>query len=125
MSGGLDDDDGLSMLAAARLEALAEMPLSEPEADHQSGDRITTRVIVRGLVSVASIATFKRSLGRVAGVSAIGVASGPDGEFVFTVSHESGLSLADSITGLPGFDARIGAETPDGLEVSAHDPDGD
>ena len=125
MSGGLDADDGLSMLAAARLEALAEMPLSEPEGDRQSGDRVSTRVIVRGLVSVASIATFKRSLGRVAGVSAIGVASGPDGEFVFTVSHETGLNLGEAITGLPGFDARIGAETPEGLEVSAHDPDGD
>jgi hypothetical protein len=125
MSGGLDADDGLSLLAAARLEALAEMPLPEPDGDRQSGDRITTRVIVRGLVSVASIATFKRSLGRVAGVSAIGVASGPDGEFVFTVSHESGLNLGEAITGLPGFDARVGAETPDGLEVSAHDPDGD
>jgi hypothetical protein len=74
---------------------------------------------------LSSIATFKRSLGRVAGVSAIGVASGPDGEFVFTVSHENGLNLGEAITGLPGFDARIGAETPDGLEVSAHDPDGD
>lgn len=125
MSGGLDADDGLSMLAAARLESLAEMPLSEPDGDRQAGDRITTRVIVRGLVSVASIATFKRSLGRVAGVSAIGVASGPDGEFVFTVSHESGLNLGECITGLPGFDARVGAETPDGLEVSAHDPDAD
>jgi hypothetical protein len=125
MSGGLDADDGLSMLAAARLEALAEMPLPEPTGESQAGDRVTTRVVVRGLVSVASIATFKRSLGRVAGVSAIGVASGPDGEFVFTVSHDSGLNLGESITGLPGFEARIGAETPGGLEVSAHDPDGD
>ena len=125
MSGGLDADDGLSMLAAARLEALAEMPMPEPDGDRQSGDRVTTRVIVRGLVSVASIATFKRSLGRVAGVSAIGVASGPDGEFVFTVSHENGLNLGEAITGLPGFDARIGADSTEGLEVSAHDPDGD
>jgi hypothetical protein len=125
MSGGLDADDGLSMLAAARLDALAEMPLPEPDGDRQSGDRISTRVVVRGLVSVASIATFKRSLGRVAGVSAIGVASGPDGEFVFTVSHDSSLNLGEAISGLPGFDARIGAESPDGLEVSAHDPDSD
>ncbi len=57
------------------------------------------------------------------GVSAIGVASGPDGEFVFTVSHDSGLGLADAIRGLQGFDANITAETPGGLEVAAHDPD--
>jgi hypothetical protein len=59
----------------------------------------------------------------VSGVSAIGVASGPDGEFVFTVSHDSGLDLPEAIVGLPGFDARISNQTADGLEVAAHDPD--
>ena len=39
-----------------------------------------------GLVSVASIASFKRQLGRVAGVQSVGVSSGPDGEFVFAVA---------------------------------------
>ena len=53
----------------------------------------------------------------------IGVASGPDGEFVFTVNHDAGVSLADAITALPGFEARITAETADGIEVAAHDPD--
>jgi hypothetical protein len=122
MSGELDADDGLTMLAAARLDS-ADNDLSQPAQRSASGDRVTTRVVVLGLVSVASIATFKRSLGRVSGVSAIGVASGPDGEFVFTVSHDAGLSLANAITALPGFDARISAETPGGLEVAAHDPD--
>ena len=123
MSSGLDADDGLSMLAAARLDALPEAPGVEG-ADRSSGtDRLTTRVVVRGLVSVASIATFKRTLGRVQGVAAIGVASGPDGEFVFTVSHDNGLNLPEAITGLPGFDARIASETPGNIEVSAHDPD--
>ena len=79
--------------------------------------------MVLGLVSVASIATFKRTLGRVPGIASIGVASGPDGEFVFTVNHDSGLGLADAITALPGFDARITAETAGGLDVTAHDPD--
>ena len=80
-------------------------------------------MVVLGLVSVASIATFKRSLGRVSGVSAIGVASGPDGEFVFTVSHDAGLALGEAIAALPGFDATITNQTSDGLEVAAHDPD--
>ena len=93
------------------------------QRDPASGERVSTRVVVLGLVSVASIATFKRSLGRVTGVSAIGVASGPDGEFVFTVSHDAGLGLADAIAALPGFEATITAETPGGLEVAAHDPD--
>jgi hypothetical protein len=123
MSSGLDADDGLSMLAAARLDALSEAPAVE-NAEHSGGtEKITTRVVVRGLVSVASIATFKRTLGRVQGVAAIGVASGPDGEFVFTVSHDSGMNLIEAITGLPGFDARVASETPGNIEVSAHDPD--
>jgi hypothetical protein len=102
--------------AAAALAATADD--SPPQ-----GERATTRVMVTGLVSVASIATFKRSLGRVPGVSTIGVASGPDGEFVFTVSHDSGIGLGDAIAALPGFEARVTAETSGGLEVTAHDPD--
>jgi len=120
-SGDLDDDDGLGSLAAEAEAAPATVePVDERPA---STERVTTRVVVLGLVSVASIANFKRSLGRVAGVSAIGVASGPDGEFVFTVSHEATLGLADAIKALPGFDAQITAESADGLEVAAHDPD--
>jgi hypothetical protein len=102
--------------AAAALAATADD--SPPQ-----GERATTRVMVTGLVSVASIATFKRSLGRVPGVSTIGVASGPDGEFVFTVSHDSGIGLGDAIAALPGFEARVTAESSGGLEVTAHDPD--
>jgi hypothetical protein len=102
--------------AAAALAATADD--SPPQAE-----RATTRVMVTGLVSVASIATFKRSLGRVPGVSTIGVASGPDGEFVFTVSHDAGIRLGDAIVALPGFEARVTGETSGGLEVAAHDPD--
>jgi hypothetical protein len=86
-------------------------------------EHVATRVVVLGLVSVASIATFKRSLGRTPGVSAITVASGPDGEFVFSVNHDAGMGLADAIVALPGFEARITAETAEGLEVAARDPD--
>jgi len=98
---------------------------AEPGEAPASSERVVTRVVVLGLVSVASIATFKRSLGRSQGVMAIGVASGPDGEFVFTVTHEAGLSLRDAITALPGFDARVTGESDGGIDVTAHDPDGD
>ena len=126
-TGDVEDDvnEPAPSLTAHDHEAAAAALAATADDSPPQGERATTRVMVTGLVSVASIATFKRSLGRVPGVSTIGVASGPDGEFVFTVSHENGLNLAESITSLPGFDARIGAETPDGLEVSAHDPDGD
>jgi hypothetical protein len=90
-----------------------------------STERVMTRVVVLGLVSVASIATFKRSLGRTQGVAAIGVASGPDGEFVFTVTHDAGLALRDAITALPGFEARVTGESDGAIDVTAHDPDGD
>jgi hypothetical protein len=122
-----EDDTAANAHAAETLAADDATPL--PDADlsnaenHTSGERATSRVVVLGLVSVASIATFKRSLGRVQGVSAIGVASGPDGEFVFTVSHDSSLDLAAAITGLPGFEAKITAQNTNGLEVAAHDPD--
>jgi hypothetical protein len=83
---------------------------------------VTTQVIVTGLVSVASIASFKRHMGRLPGVSHVGVSSGPDAEFVFAVTHEPSTSLRDLIPTMPGFAARI-AGTGDGvIQVSAQDP---
>ena len=121
-SGELDDDDGLASLSEHDAHP-TDRAATNGSGRAASGERETTRVVVLGLVSVASIATFKRSLGRVPGVSAIGVASGPDGEFVFTVSHDSSLALADAIGALPGFDAHVTAQSAGGLEVAAHDPD--
>ena len=85
----------------------------------------STRVVVVGLVSVASIATFKRQLGRLAGVKNVGVSSGPDGEFIFTVGHGSDIYLSDLITTLPAFQARVVSEGDGVLNVSARDPEAD
>ena len=85
--------------------------------------KVTTRVIVTGLVSVASIATFKRGLTRSAGVSAVAVASGPDGEFIFSVEHGEDVRMADTVTALEGFGAHITSESEGVLEATAHDPD--
>ena len=76
-------DDAL----AARLAGLV------PDADNPGTEATTTRVVVTGLVSVASIAGFKRQLSRVTGVQSVGVSSGPDGEFLFSVSHDAGIVL--------------------------------
>lgn len=103
-------------------EPVAE-EISDGSEDVPTSSHATTRVSVVGLVSVASIATFKRSLGRASGVSGIRVASGPDGEFVFTVEHESGMSLGDAIAALAGFEARVTGESDSALEIVAHDPD--
>jgi hypothetical protein len=118
-TGDPDEDDGSTGVpdSADRVVATPITP------DDVIGERATTRVLVSGLVSVASIATFKRSLGRVPGVLSIGVASGPDGEFVFTVKHDPGFGLADAITALAGFEARINAQSAGEIEVTAHDPD--
>ena len=106
-------DDAL----AARLAGLV------PDAETAGAGSTTTRVVVTGLVSVASIAGFKRQLSRVAGVQSVGVSSGPDGEFLFAVSHESSMALRDAVTTLPGFGARVTAEADGELTVTAKDPE--
>ena len=83
----------------------------------------STQVVVVGLVSVASIATFKRQLGRLPGVKNVGVSSGPDGEFIFTVGHGPDISLGSLISTLPNFQARVVSERDGVLNVSAHDPE--
>jgi hypothetical protein len=102
---------------AARLSGLVP-----GDTDVAAEAAVTTQVIVTGLVSVASIASFKRHMGRLTGVSHVGVSSGPDAEFVFSVTHDAATSLRDLIPTLPGFAARI-AGTGDGvIQVSAQDP---
>ncbi len=90
-----------------------------------SGDATQSQVIVVGLVSVASIASFKRHLGRVPGVQSVGVSSGPDGEFVFAVSHSAETNLRDAIPSLPSFQARVNTSTDGSIHVTAHDPEAD
>ena len=103
-------------VVAARLAGL--VPPSEGNPEQQ-----TVRVVVTGLVSVASIAGFKRGLARTTGVGAVGVTSGPDGEFVFNVSHAADIDLKAAIAGLPGFDAKVTGDSADGFEVAARDPE--
>ena len=90
-----------------------------------SGDAASTQVIVVGLVSVASIASFKRHLGRVSGVQSVGVSSGPDGEFVFAVTHAADTNLRDAVPSLPSFQARVTGSSDGVVHVTAHDPEAD
>ena len=87
------------------------------------GEPRTTQVIVSGLVSVASIASFKRHLGRLAGVQAVAVASGPDGEFVFNVTHRPDVSFRDALPTMPGFAARVTSTDDGSVRVTARDPE--
>ena len=106
------DDD-----IAARLAGLVTT------SDGASGEMTSTRVVVTGLVSVASIAGFKRHLSRAAGVQSVGVSSGPDGEFVFAVGHSADVALRDVIPALPGFGARVTGDAEGELTVAARDPE--
>ena len=108
----------------ARLAGLVPTASHEAPADPSTvTDAATTRVIVTGLVSVASIASFKRHLSRQPGVRHVGVSSGPDGEFLFTVQHEAEVSLRDLIPTIPGFQARVTGGGDGVVTASAHDPE--
>ena len=109
-------DDAL----AARLADL--LPGKQEESGAGQETR-TTQVVVVGLVSVASIASFKRHLGRLAGVSSVGVSSGPDGEFLFAVHHAPDVVLRDVIPSMPSFQARVTGSGEGTLNVTAHDPE--
>ena len=115
------DEQEIPTIADDALAArLAGLVADEPAA---ASEVASTRVVVTGLVSVASIAGFKRNLARVEGVRSVGVSSGPDGEFVFAVSHDPGLDLGDGIATLPGFSARVTNEAQGELTVAARDPE--
>jgi hypothetical protein len=111
-------DDAL----AARLAGLVPGKGSDKA---RSSDTKSTQVVVVGLVSVASIASFKRHLGRLTGVQSVGVSSGPDGEFLFAVNHSADVVLRDAIPSMPSFQARVTGAGDGTLNVSAHDPESD
>jgi hypothetical protein len=126
-------DDDIEEIAddalAARLAGLVPAGSPDGHQDVAHGDAAAaaevptahTSVVVTGLISVASIASFKRHLARVPGVRSVGVTSGPDGEFIFAASHDPGLELRDVVPGLPGFGARV-TESGDGMiKATAHD----
>ena len=123
--GSADDAEDIPVIAddtlAARLAGL--VPPEGAEADGPTADASVTQVVVTGLVSVASIASFKRHLGRMAGVASVGVTSGPEGEFIFSVTHGPDLVLRDAVPAMPGFQARVTGGDESTVEVTARDPE--
>ncbi len=123
------DDDEIPTIAddalAARLAGLVPpsdqiAPMNRTQAP---AGGVSTKVVVTGLISVASIASFKRHLGRIEGVQSVGVSSGPDGEFVFAVVHAPEVALGDVVPTLQGFEARVTGSGDGVLTVSARDPE--
>jgi hypothetical protein len=82
-----------------------------------------TQLSVTGLISVASIASFKRHLSRLTGVHKVAVSSGPDGEFVFNVTHLPDVPVRDLVPTLPGFAARVTGLQDGIVTVEARDPE--
>ncbi len=114
-------DDALAARLAGLVPASDQIgPMSRTQTP--SGG-VTSKVVVTGLISVASIASFKRHLGRIAGVQSVGVSSGPDGEFVFAVVHSPEVVLGDVVPTLSGFEARVTGSGDGMLTVSARDPE--
>ncbi len=135
----ISEDESASW--ATRLASLVGYPNRAPESESQpqlaaaaaaqasapssASATSTTQVVVVGLVSVASIAGFKRQLAHLPGVAGVGVSSGPDGEFVFRVTHDESLVVRDAIPTLPGFQARIVSSGSGIVHVAARDPEGE
>jgi hypothetical protein len=110
---------------SARLAGLV-MPVHAEgvqQAAPVDGPAVMTQVVVTGLTSVASIAAFKRQLGRLEGVRSVAVSSGPSEEFVFAVSHVGDRPLADGIASLTGFAPRIDRVEAGEIHVAARDPE--
>ncbi len=97
--------------------------LSAPGADRGTGAAVTTQVSVAGLVSVASIAGFKRALGKVPGVTGVSVGSAPNGDFVFTVQHAPETDVGQAVTSFERFAATVGGSADGVISVTATDPD--
>ncbi|HEY8199441.1 MAG TPA: hypothetical protein VIF44_06680 [Candidatus Limnocylindrales bacterium] len=120
-----ESDAGAS--ADPEIDAMSEATIAARLGDISSNGRTapesTTSVVVIGLVSVASVAAFKRTLGKVTGVRSVGVSSGPEGEFVFKTAHDADVTLKDVIPTLPGFGARVVAAGDGVVNVSARDPE--
>ena len=116
------EGDEVPALAEDALAARLAGFMPAVEANSPSAAR-TTDIFVVGLVSVAAIAGFKRQLGRLGGVQSVGVSSGPDGEFVFTVTHAEDAAIRDAVTTIPGFGVRVTASDEGTVRVTAHDPE--
>ncbi|CAN5469204.1 hypothetical protein BH20CHL7_BH20CHL7_12910 [soil metagenome] len=117
------DDGSLDEVPDIADEAIAARLAGLVPDEHDMPATAITRLSVVGLVSVASIAGFKRHLSHAPGVQSVGVSSGPDGQFVFAVTHDATIAMRDVVQVLPGFGARVTGEADGELTVTAQDPE--
>ena len=74
-----------------------------------------------GLVSVASVSSFKRALAHAEGVRSVQVTSGPQGDFLFTLACDPGMDLAATVSALPGFAVEVRESASDAVTIVARD----
>jgi hypothetical protein len=115
--------------AAAEAEALAGLDGDDDPAgvrvDHSAvpaGGVGRTELLVSGLGSVAGIAGFKRELSRLPGVRSVGVSAGEAGQFVFAVSHDTGVDVGAGIPTIAAFGAQLTGQRTGTLLVTASEP---
>ncbi len=101
---------------------VVERLASFTDAPEDTTETSTTSLSVVGLISVASIASFKRAVARSVGVRGVSVASGPKGDFIFTVQHAATTDLHRIIPELDRFNASITSDADGVLSVSASEP---
>jgi hypothetical protein len=103
-------------------DALDQDAAAAAEAESLAGLESQTQLIVSGLTSVASIATFKAALVHFGGVNAVSVNAGSDGDCLFTVTHARDADLRDALRDFELFQTRVIADDGDTLVVVAHEP---
>jgi len=92
---------------------------SEPESDAPEAG--ATMVSVRGLLDIASIATFMRPLSRTSGIESVQIRSVQNGEVSFAIVTEPGVDLPGAIRATPHFDIEVLEEGPGRLTILATD----
>jgi hypothetical protein len=127
-------------LAAAEAEAAAAVegddfaatdattmtaPPAQATSPAPTGETAKMVVAALGLVSVASVSSFKRALGHGAGVKSVQVSSGPQGEFLFTLTCDAGLDLAAMVCALPGFEVEVRGSEQGAVQIVVRDLEAD
>jgi hypothetical protein len=116
------------MTATAAVTGTAPMPGTGAGAVNPgSGNAEPTRMVVAalGLVSVASVSSFKRALAHAEGIRSVQVTSGPQGDFLFTLACDPGLDLAAAVRALPGFEVEVRDSAADTVTIVARDLEAD
>lgn len=90
----------------AELEPATAAP-AEPTSATESGEPMTTDVVVKGLGSFGAITGFRQSLAGVSGIDGVALSLGSSGEFIFRTTHRPSVDVAAAISGLEGDGAKV------------------